>query len=79
MIEITTESRAFPGEVSDGMTVRTYLAGQAMAGYLANAYFVENASKDRSSKFPNFPAGLAAASVVAADALIAELNKTEIT
>lgn len=55
------------------MTLRTYLAGQALAGLCANARMAQEA--EQISKTRLVPNEYAKVSVVLADALLAELAK----
>ena len=57
--------QAFPGVQTDGMSLRDYFAGQALAGQLASF---------GPDDFPN-PDGLAALAYCIADAVLAERSK----
>jgi len=81
-VSYNPKSLAFPRVVSeptsecdDGMDLRTYLAGQAMAGLLANSKLMEAMGLASKSDQAVFAAGNSAMVVRHADALIAELNK----
>lgn len=62
-------------EIYYGMSVRTHLAGQMMAGLLSNGSYIETMSNAAQSDEPLLLKGSAVIAVRAADALITELNK----
>lgn len=80
--EIIGNEPAFPmvnelGMVhAPGLTIRQYFAGLAMNGMLANSDLLRHGSKKHSSDKTIFPS-YAEDAVKMADALIAELNKTQ--
>lgn len=65
-----------PMSLAEGMDMRTYLAGQAMAGVCANGRLVEEMTKAASGNPILLSQGLALQAVRCADALIDVLNKT---
>lgn len=58
-----------------GVDIRTYLAGQMMAGLLSNGSYIATMSKAAKSDEALLLKGSAVIAVKAADALITELNK----
>lgn len=55
----------------DGMSIRDYFAGQALAGIMANIQFLENIRKGFGSTLPHIPE----AAYEMADAMLAEREK----
>lgn len=70
----------FPPEnhcgVEIGMRLRTYLAGQALAGLCANGPYMEEMSKAASGNSIVVAQGVAVQAVRCAEALIDRLNQT---
>lgn len=75
---IDDDGPAFP-ESSErrGMSLRAYLAGQALAGALGSSYFLENAAEVARQRGIQSDEAMAIIAVEIADCVIRELDQTE--
>lgn len=81
-LTMTTEdnermTKAYKARRYNGMTLRDYFAGQALAGMMANEFYARGAHEEREKRLAHVSETMAVCSYEAADAMLAARDSSK--